>query len=144
MRPYLLAYEHAEERRERAFPYGGGGVVSGGSGAGGLRLLPWAGPDGQRCYVSADDGGGYVSRLADRMEEIQLDTGAESLGHATALLGDTAYRATVDELRFCAQRLTEALRDALRVAESRGARIDVDCDCDCDEGVGVGGGEGGD
>ncbi|MFG2138896.1 hypothetical protein [Streptomyces sp. NPDC048650] len=136
MRPYLLAYEHAEERRERAFPYGGGGVVSGGSGAGGLRLLP--------CYVSADDGGGYVSRLADRMEEIQLDTGAEILGHATTLLGDTACRATVDELRFCAQRLTEALRDALRVAESRGARIDVDCDCDCDEGVGVGGGEGGD
>ncbi|POX44657.1 hypothetical protein C3488_32095 [Streptomyces sp. Ru72] len=32
-----------------------------------LRLLPWAGPDGKPCYLSTDDQGGYVSRLADHI-----------------------------------------------------------------------------
>ncbi|MGP8300332.1 hypothetical protein ACTPOK_20880 [Streptomyces inhibens] len=87
-----------------------------------MRLLPWSGPDGQRCYLSADEGGGFVSNLADRMEEVQLDTGDELLGYVTELLaGGTA--ATADELRFCVHRLCEALRDALRVAESRGGRV---------------------
>ncbi|MFH8567462.1 hypothetical protein [Streptomyces sp. NPDC017993] len=88
----------------------------------GMRLLPWAGPDGQRCYVSGDDDGGYVSRLADHLEEVQLETGAELLGHAADLVA-TDRAATADELRFCVHRLREALRDALRVAESRGMRI---------------------
>ncbi|MEV5479833.1 MULTISPECIES: hypothetical protein [Streptomyces] len=86
-----------------------------------LRLLPWSGPDGQRCYVSADSCGGPVSRLADRLEELQLDTGAELLDHIEELL--RAHRVSADELRFCVYRLAEALRDALRVAESRGRRI---------------------
>lgn len=88
-----------------------------------LRLLPWSGPDGRRCYVSADSDGGPVSRLADRLEELQLDTGAELLDHTEELLG--AHRTSADELRFCVHRLAEALRDALRVAESRGGRIPV-------------------
>ncbi|WP_101927780.1 hypothetical protein [Streptomyces sp. Ag82_G6-1] len=37
-----------------------------------LRLLPWAGPDGKPCYLSTDDQGGYVSRLADHIEAFQL------------------------------------------------------------------------
>ncbi|MEU6325929.1 hypothetical protein ABZ851_01325 [Streptomyces sp. NPDC047049] len=88
---------------------------------GGMRLLPWSGPDGQRCYLSSDesDGGGYVSQLADELEEAQLRTGEELLGHTAALL-DGPAEATAGELRFCVHRLCEALRDALRVAESRG------------------------
>jgi hypothetical protein len=85
-----------------------------------LRLLPWSTPDGRPCYLSTD-GGGYLARLADRMETLQLDTGSEVLGHARDVLGDTAVPA--DVLRFTATRLTECLSDALRVAESRGLRL---------------------
>ncbi|WP_431047455.1 hypothetical protein ACQUSR_08920 [Streptomyces sp. P1-3] len=46
---------------------------------------------------------GYVSRLADDMEAVQLRMG--------------------NELRFLGNRLRESLRDALRIAESRGGRL---------------------
>ncbi|MCZ1008619.1 hypothetical protein [Streptomyces lydicus] len=66
---------------------------------------------------------GYVSQLADEMEEAQLHTGEELLRHTAELLRWPA-EATAGELRFCVHRLREALRealrDALRVAESRG------------------------
>ena len=35
-------------------------------------LLPWSGPDGKPCYLNTDDKGGYMSRLADNMEAVQL------------------------------------------------------------------------
>jgi len=41
--------------------------------------------------------------------------------NSDALLGNP--KAEVGELRFLANRLVEALRDALRVAESRGRRL---------------------
>lgn len=50
--------------------------------------------------------------------------GAELLGHARALLDDR--KADIGEVRFLSERLCEALRDALRVAESRGARLPTD------------------
>ncbi|MER0481451.1 hypothetical protein ABR737_24460 [Streptomyces sp. Edi2] len=89
--------------------------------SGGMRRPPWSGPDGQRCYLSADEseGGGFLSQLADEMEEAQLRTGEELLRHTAELLNGPA-EATARELRFCVHRLCEALRDALRVAESRG------------------------
>ncbi|MFG2826469.1 hypothetical protein ACGFWI_03160 [Streptomyces sp. NPDC048434] len=90
--------------------------------SGGMRLLPWSGPDGQRCYLSTDEVGGYLSRLADDMEEAQLGTGEELLRHAAELLNGPA-EATARELRFCVHRLCEALRDALRIAESRDGRV---------------------
>lgn len=90
--------------------------------SGAMRLLPWNGPDGQRCYLSTDEGGGYLSQLADDMEEAQLGTGEELLRHTADLLNGPA-EATARELRFCVHRLCEALRDALRVAESRGGRL---------------------
>lgn len=85
----------------------------------GPRLLPWPGAEGKPCYLITDDHGGPVSRLADATESIQLDMGAELLAHADDLLPDTPR----GELRFLAERLTEALRDVLRVAESRGRRL---------------------
>ncbi|WP_328426351.1 hypothetical protein [Streptomyces sp. NBC_00443] len=83
------------------------------------RLLPWSGSEGKACYLIADDHGGPVSRLADATESIQLGMGGELLAHAHDMLPD----APPGELRFLAERLTEALHDALRIAESRGRRL---------------------
>ncbi|MFI1622243.1 hypothetical protein ACH4VT_35565 [Streptomyces lydicus] len=49
----------------------------------------------------------------------QLETGVELLGHARAMLNDR--RASNGELRYLGERLTEALCDVLRIAQSRGA-----------------------
>ncbi|GAA2300006.1 hypothetical protein OHT20_21075 [Streptomyces caniferus] len=87
-----------------------------------LRLLPWPHPAGKPCYLSTD-GTGYLSRLADEMEQMQLDMGSDLLDFARDLL--EGNKAAPHELRFLACRLTESLRDALRVAESRGYRIPV-------------------
>ncbi|MDG9712127.1 hypothetical protein [Streptomyces sp. DH10] len=83
-----------------------------------LRLLPWTGPEAKPCFLITDEGGGRVSRLADITEATQLDMGAQLLAHADDLLPD----ATEAQLRFLAERLVEALRDILRVAEGRGQR----------------------
>ncbi|UUU28079.1 hypothetical protein [Streptomyces sp. DSM 40750] len=84
-----------------------------------VRLLPWASTEGKPCYLITDDQGGPVSRLADTTESIQLGMGTELLAHTHNLLPD----APRGELRFLAERLTEALGDALRIAESRGRRL---------------------
>jgi hypothetical protein len=97
----------------------------------GLRLLPWTSPDGKPCYLSSGDADSRLNRRADEIEALQLDMGTELLAHARALLGDR--RAHPGELRYLGHRLTEALRDALRIAESRGDRLDP-ADGEDDEG----------
>jgi hypothetical protein len=93
------------------------------------RLLPWSGVEGKPCYLLTDEGsGGYLSRLADNVESVQLGMGSELLDHARELLDDP--KDGTGELRFLSARLTEALRDALRVAESRGARLPAPDDTD--------------
>ncbi|GAA0694122.1 hypothetical protein GCM10010193_56050 [Kitasatospora atroaurantiaca] len=89
-----------------------------------LRLLPWANPDGLPCYLSTD-GEGYLATLADGIEEVQLTMGEELLDHARGVLTPGARALTDVEYRWLACRLTEALSDALRVADSRGQRIPV-------------------
>ncbi|MFF8916709.1 hypothetical protein ACF08M_26150 [Streptomyces sp. NPDC015032] len=84
------------------------------------RLLPWVRPDGGPCYLRTD-GHGYVSRVADQMEVVQLGMGAEVLDCAKPVIA--AAGATTTELRFAAARLAECLTDALRIAESRGGRL---------------------
>ncbi|MFE9060734.1 hypothetical protein [Streptomyces violaceusniger] len=96
-----------------------------------LRLLPWSSPDGKPCYLSPSDGNSLLSRRADDIEALQLCMGAQLIAHARALLNDR--KASTGELRFLASRLTEALRDALRVAESRGGRLAAYGDDGCDE-----------
>ncbi|WP_086564560.1 hypothetical protein [Streptomyces africanus] len=85
-----------------------------------LRLPPWAGDEGKRCYLITDHHGGPITRLADVTESIQLGMGNELLAHSRNMLPDTPP----GELRFLAERLTEALADALRIAESRGMRLE--------------------
>lgn len=93
------------------------------------RLLPWPGPEGNPCYLLTDEnGGGYLSRLADEIESVQLGMGSELLGHAQELIGDPKTGSA--ELRYLSARLTESLQDVLRVAESRGARLPLPDDED--------------
>ncbi|MEU8505937.1 hypothetical protein AB0C40_14710 [Streptomyces brevispora] len=95
-------------------------MSGGGCEADGVRLLPWTGPEGKPCYV-VGDGTGYVSRMADGIESVQLGMADDLLGHAADLLADR--KVTGAQLHFLASRLTESLRDVKRVAESRGSRL---------------------
>ncbi|OMI89096.1 hypothetical protein BSZ07_13550 [Streptomyces sp. M1013] len=88
-----------------------------------LRLLPWSGPEGKPCYLSTDDRGGYMSRLADNVEAVQLGTAAELLEEVSETLSDRDV--TLEEMRRLAKELTGALRDVLRVATSRGHLLTV-------------------
>ncbi|MGW2770313.1 hypothetical protein [Streptomyces sp. NPDC001275] len=88
-----------------------------------LRLLPWSGPEGKPCYLSTDDRDGFMSRLADNIEAVQLGTAAELLEHAADALDD--QDAAPEDLRRLTEELTRALRDVLRVATSRGDLLAV-------------------
>jgi hypothetical protein len=88
-----------------------------------LRLLPWSGPEGKPCYLSTDDPDGYMSRLADNIEAVQLGTAAELLEQASETLDD--QDGDREEMRRLAEELTGALRDVLRVATSRGHLLAV-------------------
>nr|WP_251693345.1 hypothetical protein [Streptomyces sp. CHD11] len=87
-----------------------------------LRLLPWTGPDGKPCFLSTDDNDGHMSRLADNIESVQLGMATELLGQAVEVLADA--ETGPDGLRSLVKDLTGALRDTLRVATSRGHRLD--------------------
>jgi len=86
-----------------------------------VRLLPWAGPEGKPCYLAGDGSGGYLSRLADNMEAVQLSLAADLIKEARSVLDGRRW--TPGELHLLAVQLTEALTDVHRVAESRGARL---------------------
>ncbi|MFE2599951.1 hypothetical protein ACFXCZ_26255 [Streptomyces sp. NPDC059396] len=88
-----------------------------------LRLLPWADSEGKPCYLSTDDNGSMISRLADEIEATQTSAGAEVLRDAEAVLADP--KAGARNLRQALTRTVEALSVVLRVAESRGARLPV-------------------
>jgi len=87
---------------------------------GAMRLLPWAGPEGKPCYLIGD-GTGYVSRVADNVESVQLGMAVELYGHAADMLDDR--QVTSAQLHYVVARMAEALRDVHRIAESRGARL---------------------
>ncbi|WP_416963865.1 hypothetical protein [Streptomyces sp. Agncl-13] len=83
------------------------------------RLLPWQSPEGKPCFLVS--GGGYLSRLADDMEAVQLAAAVDVVGHARKVLGDPM--SPYAEVRYAGVRLAECLNDVLRVAESRGLRL---------------------
>ncbi|MFH9175330.1 hypothetical protein [Streptomyces albogriseolus] len=87
-----------------------------------LRLLPWTGPDGKPCFLSTDDNGGHMSRLADNIESAQLGMATALLDQALDILAQA--ETDPDDLRLLTKNLTGALRDTLRVATSRGHRLD--------------------
>ncbi|WP_255950339.1 hypothetical protein [Streptomyces odontomachi] len=88
-----------------------------------VRLLPWTNADGNPCFMYGDAGdpGGYVSDVADELEEAQLELAEELLGEAARVLAGRTW--TQGELHLLAVRLTESLGEVHRVAVSRGARL---------------------
>ncbi|MEU3069857.1 hypothetical protein ABZ712_23550 [Streptomyces sp. NPDC006906] len=82
-----------------------------------LRLLPWSGPGDKPCYLSTDDPDGYMSRLADGIEAIQLGTARQLLDEASEALDNQGT--SLDDMRCLVKELTGALRDVYRVATSR-------------------------
>ncbi|MEW2401018.1 hypothetical protein [Streptomyces sp. NPDC046862] len=95
-----------------------------------VRLLPWSGQGRKPCYL-VGDGTGYLSRVADNIECVQLGMSAQLLDHAADMLAD--HKATTAQLRFLVARMTEALRDVHRIAESRGARLPAPPSGDADD-----------
>lgn len=87
-----------------------------------LRLLPWSSADGKPCYLSTDDPHSTLSLLADDLEEEQLDCGEDVLAGARAVLADPV--AGERAVRFALARTVESLREVLRVAVSRGGRLE--------------------
>lgn len=85
-----------------------------------VRLLPWTGPEGKPCYL-AGDGAGFLSRLADNMEAVQLGLAGELIEEAQRVLAGRAW--TPGELHLLAVQLNEALGNVHRIAASRGARL---------------------
>ncbi|MFF5824405.1 hypothetical protein ACFY8Q_23035 [[Kitasatospora] papulosa] len=83
-----------------------------------LRLLPWSGPGGKPCYLSTDDPDGYISRLADNIEAVQLKAVSALLEEASEALDNQGM--SLDDMRCLVKELTGALRDVYRVATSRG------------------------
>ncbi|AIA03133.1 hypothetical protein [Streptomyces sp. NPDC056405] len=81
------------------------------------------------CFLSTDGGPrSFVSRLADDVEDVQLEMASDVQEAAEKVLTDPMSPHA--EVRYTAIRLTESLREVLRIAESRGARIPVPDDGD--------------
>jgi anti-sigma regulatory factor (Ser/Thr protein kinase) len=88
--------------------------------ANGVRLLPWTGAHGQPCLLLTD-GDGTASRLADRIEDVQLGLASRLLERTREML--SAREVTTIELALLTAQLADALDDVLRIADSRSARI---------------------
>ncbi|WP_406380986.1 hypothetical protein [Streptomyces sp. NBC_01618] len=88
-----------------------------------MRLLPWVNQSGAPCYLSTDDPDSRMSRLADEVEADLLDSAEYVLTEARELLAEAT--AGERELRFAGVRLAESLRDTLRIATSRGERLEA-------------------
>jgi anti-sigma regulatory factor (Ser/Thr protein kinase) len=81
-----------------------------------VRLLPWAGVRWEPSLL-VTDADGTVSRLAERIEDLWLARAEQVLGQAREAGG--RHGLSVGEL----DDLTDALHDALLVAECRGVRL---------------------
>ncbi|MGW7169677.1 hypothetical protein ACWGH3_31270 [Streptomyces sp. NPDC054884] len=86
-----------------------------------LRLLPWS-HDGKPAHLVTDGTRSFLSQLADKIENQQIETAAVVLGLAKPMIEDTA-NLRADELRWVSRRLIESLTEVLNIAESRGQRI---------------------
>ncbi|WP_253267110.1 ATP-binding protein [Streptomyces sp. NL15-2K] len=86
-----------------------------------VRLLPWTGIHGQPCLLLTDGEGGAASRLADRIEDMQLGLADRLVGRTRDVL--PARESNAGEFGQLAAQLADALTDVLLIARSRGARL---------------------
>ncbi|MFE7460490.1 sulfatase [Kitasatospora albolonga] len=86
-----------------------------------LRLLPWRSPEGKPCYLSTSDPNSRFSRLADEIEEEQIECGNVVLEGAQEVLADEAAGEVA--VRFALTQALLSLREVLLVAHSRGRRL---------------------
>ncbi|MFI0860806.1 hypothetical protein ACH4RA_11120 [Streptomyces smyrnaeus] len=106
-----------------------------------LRLLPWATETGKPCYLNGTPGS-PLSLYADAVEDAHLINGGRALKRAVQLLDAVAPQdeeAEGGEADSALQALRDtvtALSNALRIADSRGARlVDEDGDAPCPQHV---------
>lgn len=85
-----------------------------------VRVLPWTGTHGQPCLLLTD-GDGAASRIADRIETVQLGLADRLLSRTRNALA--ARESEAGELGVLAAQLANALADVLLIARSRGARL---------------------
>ncbi|WP_306173342.1 MULTISPECIES: hypothetical protein [unclassified Streptomyces] len=69
-----------------------------------------------------DEPGQPCLPMADELEAAMIASAEEVLAEAKELLAESAVGE--QELRFAGARLTESLRDTLRIAASRGGRLE--------------------
>ena len=86
-----------------------------------VRLLPWTGVHGKPCLL-VTDGDGAVSRLADRIEGVQLGLAERLLVRAREVVARPGLSG--GELGELAVQLADALHDALLIAGGRSARLE--------------------
>jgi hypothetical protein len=89
-----------------------------------MRLLPWTRDDGKPCYLSMsieDESTSYMARLADNLEAVQLGMADDLLDYVQDCLSEEKPSGT--ELRSMTMHLCGALRDVVRIADSRGDRL---------------------
>ncbi|MFD3971494.1 sulfatase [Streptomyces cyaneofuscatus] len=86
-----------------------------------LRLLPWRSPEGKPCYLSTSNPNSRFSRLADKVEEEQIECGNVVLEGAQEVLADQVAGEVA--LRFALTQAVLSLRDVLLIAHSRGERL---------------------
>jgi anti-sigma regulatory factor (Ser/Thr protein kinase) len=89
-----------------------------------LRLLPWAGPEGNPAALVGD--GGALSRRADELDALFIST-ARTLWGVTQAVVDNP-KAPPLELRFAAELLHEYLGHLLRIASSSGRQLHTPTD----------------
>ncbi|WP_217242380.1 ATP-binding protein [Streptomyces sp. AC555_RSS877] len=87
-----------------------------------VRLLPWTGAHGRPCLLLTDEEGGVASRLADRIESVQLGLAQRLLGRARDGLSASGPSGA-SEFTCLAGQLADALQDVLLIAVSRGTRL---------------------
>lgn len=80
-----------------------------------LRLLPWITPEGKPVYLSGE--GGFLSQMADAIEDFHLGTARQLLELAPTILDNP--QSGHEELRFTARELAACLDAVLRMALSR-------------------------
>ncbi|MFJ9528978.1 hypothetical protein [Streptomyces cyaneofuscatus] len=87
-----------------------------------MRLLPWTNDFGGPCWLSTGNPDSRISRMADELEAAMIASAEEVLSEARELLAESVVGE--QELRFVGTRLAESLGDTLRIAASRGGRLE--------------------